>query len=61
MSNQNEVHVDRPPAPPGYVYIFVRRFWHKRGRRYIHAKPGKSFCFLVKARVHKPRPRKKAA
>lgn len=38
------------PAPPGFMWIFVPKFWHWRARRYIHAseKGKQAFCLLVR-------------
>lgn len=37
----------RPLPKPGYHLIFVRRFWHKRAKRYVYPKKGECFCFEV--------------
>jgi len=43
------VHSTRP-APRGYRWVFVPRFWHWRAKRYIEASDygKKAFAFLVR-------------
>jgi hypothetical protein len=40
------------PAPPGWRWVFVTRFWHARAKKYLFAADygHECWCFLVRAR-----------